>query len=342
MENVIMFVASITQEQIFDIILATCIVILFFIFASTISKIILNLCKLKRTEKKSPRESAFYMPLIILTRFLGIYVAITVLKNTFQVSEAIMIILNKLFVIILTIAFSKALMNSFTMDSYIVKKYLRKSKKEVKESMLNFSLKTIRVVITLSSATIVLNTVGINVTSIIAGLGISSIVISLSAQDTIKNIIGGFMIFLDKPFEVGDWIQYDKYEGLVEDVTFRSTRIRNIEDTVAHVPNSVITNAVVTNWSKLKRRRYTSNLMIGIHTSLNTIEEFENRVYDILLKNKKVVPDTISINIDNVTTNGINIKISTYINCVEYDKFLTIAEEINKKLIEELNAKILV
>ena len=63
------------------------------------------------------------------------------------------------------------------------------------------------------------------------------------------------MIFLDKPFVVGDWIEVESYEGTVEDITFRSTRVRTFENSVVNIPNAVIANDSIINWSRMEKRR---------------------------------------------------------------------------------------
>lgn len=137
--------------------------------------------------------------------------------------------------------------------------------------------------------------VGIDVTSIVAGLGFGTVLITLSAQDTAKNLFGGLMIFLDKPFEVGDWIKTDKYEGVVEDVSFRSTRIRTVDDSVANVPNAVITNGVVINSSKLEKRRFKSNLAFSLNVSIQKMEIFKEQLYDTLSENEDIIKESIRL-----------------------------------------------
>ena len=79
---------------------------------------------------------------------------------------------------------------------------------------------------------IILALLEIDLTGLVAGLGIGGIIVTLAAQDTAKNLFGGLVIFLDKPFNVGDWIEMDPYEGTIEDITFRTTRIRTFENSL--------------------------------------------------------------------------------------------------------------
>ena len=110
--------------------------------------------------------------------------------------------------------------------------------------MFDFSFKIIRGVIYVVAIFIIIANLGIDISGLIAGLGLGGVIITLAAQDTAKNLIGGVVIFLDKPFVVGDWIQMDTFEGTVEDITFRSTRVRTFENSVVNIPNSVIANRI--------------------------------------------------------------------------------------------------
>ena len=91
---------------------------------------------------------------------------------------------------------------------------------------------------------------GINVTAALAGIGVAGIAVGLAAQDSIANIIAGFTIFIDKPFEVGDWVQVDNLSGEVSTITMRSTRIRTRRNTYVVIPNKKIIDEVLVNHSK--------------------------------------------------------------------------------------------
>ena len=79
---------------------------------------------------------------------------------------------------------------------------------------------------------------GYNISGFVTSLGIGGVVITLAAQDTAKSLIGGALIILDKPFKVGDYIKVGTFEGIVEEITFRSTNIRTLDNSVLHIPNS--------------------------------------------------------------------------------------------------------
>ncbi len=95
-----------------------------------------------------------------------------------------------------------------------------------------------------------LDQVGVNVGAALAGLGIAGVAIGFAAQDSVANVISGIMIFWDKPFIVGDWIETDGHYGVVNDITLRSTRIRTPRNTYVVIPNKSIIDSVLENYSK--------------------------------------------------------------------------------------------
>lgn len=103
---------------------------------------------------------------------------------------------------------------------------------------------------------------GVNVAAAVAGLGIAGVAIGFAAQDSVANVISGFLIFLDKPFQSGDWVDVAGQSGTVVEITLRSTRIRTPSNTFVVIPNKMIIDEVLVNYSKNGETRL--NLPIGI------------------------------------------------------------------------------
>jgi len=110
--------------------------------------------------------------------------------------------------------------------------------------------KMYRIILMLFGLVMAASQVGVNVSAALAGLGVVGLAVGFAAQDLLANIIAGFVIFLDKPFGVGDFIQVEDQYGSVTNITLRSTRIRTRQNTYVVVPNKNIIDAVVVNHSK--------------------------------------------------------------------------------------------
>ncbi len=128
----------------------------------------------------------------------------------------------------------------------------------------------------------ILIVMGADPKAIIAGVSIGGLAVGLAAQDTVKNLIGTLMIFIDKPFKIGDWIIVDGIEGSVEEVGFRSSVIRAADTSVYKIPNSKLSEVAVNNKGKRIYRRYTTTLGIRYDTPPELIETFVEGIKKII------------------------------------------------------------
>lgn len=336
MEQLVEIMEKIMSIKIVDIAIAIGIIIFFRIFSGSISYIIIRMFKWKEKNRKKIKESAFYKPLKTFFIVLGFYMAIVFLKFPLQIKDELMIWVTKIFKIISVIVFAKGLANSFSNDSSLTKKMKERWNKKIEDSMFSFILKAIRGIIYTVAGFIVITELGFDLSGLVAGLGIGGVILTLAAQDTAKNLFGGLVVFIDKPFVVGDWIQMDTFEGTVEDITFRSTRIRTFENSVVNVPNSIISNASIINWSKMEKRRYKLNLIIELDTPLEKLERFKIRVQDMLQSREAIFDDSIIVKFDTIADNGLNVLVCSYTDSVDYASYLAEKEDINYKIMKIL------
>ncbi|MFT5200990.1 MAG: MscS family membrane protein [Candidatus Aldehydirespiratoraceae bacterium] len=155
------------------------------------------------------------------------------------------------------------------------------------ETMLDDSLvpllrTTMRLFVTAVGILFVLQNLDVNVSSLIAGLGLGGLAIALAAQDTVRNVLGGATIFADKPFEVGDWVIVDGVEGTVETVGFRSTRVRTFYNSLVSVPNGNLMNTGIDNMGQRRWRRYKTTLGVGYHTKPDQMQAFVEGIRAII------------------------------------------------------------
>lgn len=336
MDQINQFINSFSSVQIIDVVIAVVIILVFKFLSSTISYAIIRLFKVKSKKAKDIRESAFYNPLRVFFTILGVYLAIIFLKDSLNISQNVMENITIIFKIISTIAFAIGLARSFTVKSTIVRKIKEKYGGNLDDTTISFFLKILRVIIYIIAVFVVLTILKININGLIAGLGIGGLIVTLAAQDTAKNLFGGLVIFLDKPFSVGDWIQMDAYEGTIEDITFRTTRIRTFENSLVNVPNSIISNTSVINWSKMEKRRYKANIKIDLSTSVDKLQELKKRILDMLHEREGIIDDSTMVKFDNVSEDGLNLLIYTYTDSVDYESYLSEVEDINYKILKIL------
>ncbi|MEO5341801.1 MAG: mechanosensitive ion channel family protein [Gammaproteobacteria bacterium SHHR-1] len=134
--------------------------------------------------------------------------------------------------------------------------------------------KTLKVFITVVGIVFIADNMNIDVTGLLAGLGLAGMAFALAAKDMVQNLFGSVTVLLDRTFSVGDWIIIDGVEGTVEAIGFRSTRIRTFYNSKVTVPNSKFITASVDNMGERHYRRYSAQLGLTYQTPPDRIEAF--------------------------------------------------------------------
>ncbi len=148
---------------------------------------------------------------------------------------------------------------------------------------------------------------GYSITTLVAGLGLGGLAIALAAQDTLANVMGSLAIVGDRPFQVGDWVLVDGYEGTVERVGLRSTRVRTFYDSVVSVPNSKVVNSIVDNMGQRKYRRMKHMLSLRYDTDPDRIQAFVDGVQGLILKNPAMRHDYFEIHLNRFSDSSVDV-----------------------------------
>ncbi|MGY5355558.1 mechanosensitive ion channel family protein [Wenyingzhuangia sp. IMCC45467] len=159
---------------------------------------------------------------------------------------------------------------------------------------------------------------GVNTTTVIAGASIGGLAVALASQDTVKNLIGTFMIFLDKPFQIGDWIEGGGVEGTVEEVGFRSTRIRAVDTSIFSIPNSKLSEIVINNKGLRQYRRYQTKLGIRYDTPPELIEAFVVGVRKIIEIHPETLTKSYNVEFTGFGDSALEILVNTYFLSLEW------------------------
>ncbi len=336
MNTILEIIKNLNAETLMDLIIAIIILAVLDIFSPLFSYVILKLFNFNKS-KKQIKNNPFYMPLKAFFRVTGIYVAILFVRPTFELSDNFMLMANKIYKVIVTITIANSLANSMTKKSRFIKAIRDKSEKEINDASTKMMIRLIRVGIYIVATFLVFYEIGYDLSGLITGLGLGTVVLTLAAQDTVKSLLGGFIIFADKPFKVGDYIKVQNYQGTVEDMTLRSTRIRQLDDSVLQIPNSVIASASIENFSKMRRRRYVLNLDIVEDTKPEKIVELKQRIYEDLMKNGNIIKDTISIYFTEIAESSFRISVYFYFDVTDYNEFLELKDGVNRNIVTILN-----
>jgi MscS family membrane protein len=139
-----------------------------------------------------------------------------------------------------------------------------------------------------------LDNIGFDITAMIAGLGIGGLALALAAQDSVKNIFAGIMIFLDKPFKIKDRIQIEGFDGVVEEVGLRSTRIRTLDGRIVTIPNSTFTDNSVVNVTSQPALKIVLNLGLTYDTDEVGMQKGVDILRQIVADNSDILEEDCS------------------------------------------------
>ena len=320
MSNIKSFLENLTGQETVDLVIAVLIIAVLDIFSPLFSYAVIKIFKFKEKGAKI-KKNAFYIPLKSFFKVLGVYLALLFLKPTLNIDDNFMNIATKIFKVIVILNTAIGLAKSIDKESFLVRKIIDKSEKNIENSSVKFLIRMIKVLIYIIAGFMIIAELGYDLSGLVTGLGLGSVVLTLAAQDTLKNLFSGIMIALDKPFQVGDYVKFGTYEGTIEDITFRSTRVRMRDNSLAQVPNSVISSTTVVNISRIKKRFYEIDLQVNFDTSLAKLSNFEHSVLDFLNNYDMVVEQSANVFLKQINSDDYNIHIYCYLNVTDFDQF---------------------
>jgi MscS family membrane protein len=197
---------------------------------------------------------------------------------------------------------------------------------------------TLKVVILVIGSLTLLSSLHVNVVSLLAGLGVGGIAVALALQDPLGNFFGSLTLIADRSFRVGDWIQMgasaNRVDGIVEEIGFRSTRMRTFAHTRLTIPNNVLCKDIIENFTSTPHRRVNQKLGVSFQTSPEQIRAFIAAIRTEVNAQDGVVSDGAYFYFQDITSNGYEIIINYFTKPVDQVHHLEIKERVNYRVIE--------
>jgi len=217
----------------------------------------------------------------------------------------------------------------------MVYKFTGKFNPELSHEMGNFILAILRGIILFVGLGAILQLWGINVAGLVAGLGIGGLAFALAAKDTAANLFGSIALLLDKSIRIGEWIRIDGVEGVVEDIGMRTTKIRTFQKSLITLPNQVIANTHIENFSRRQIRRIKMNIGLTYNTSASQIENIISDIKTMLRNHKGISQEsTMLVNFTTFNDSSLDILIYTFTNTANWAKYMNIKEDVNIKIMQ--------
>ncbi|MEA3492102.1 MAG: mechanosensitive ion channel family protein [Campylobacterota bacterium] len=198
-----------------------------------------------------------------------------------------------------------------------------------------FIIKVIKGIVMAIGTSAILHNWGVNVTGIVASLGLGGLAFALAAKDTAANLFASIALLLDNSIKGGEWIKVAGVEGVVEGVGMRTTKIRSFRKSLYTVPNHLIANNPIENFSRRGVRRISMDVGLTYDTKGKQVEKIVSDIREMLQKHPKISQkETLLVNFNSFGDSALNIFIYAFVYTAQWDHYLDIREDIHLRIIE--------
>ena len=210
---------------------------------------------------------------------------------------------------------------------------------DLSKEMGNFILTLVKILIAGIGLAAILTVWGINVTALIASLGLGGLAFALAAKDTASNLFGSFALLADKSIRIGEWVKVGGVEGVVEDVGMRTTKIRSFQKTLITVPNQLVANQPIENFSRRGIRRIKLHIGLTYGTTSEQILKIKQDIESMLRSHEGISQkESLLVYFDNFGASSLDIFIYTFTATANWAKYLEIREDIHVKIMQIVEA----
>jgi MscS family membrane protein len=197
----------------------------------------------------------------------------------------------------------------------------------------------LKIIVVLFGLLFWLNNVGINITTVLAGLGVGGLAMALALQKPIEDMMGALSIFSQAPFRVGDLVKYRQILGMVEDIGLRTTRLRTLTNTIVCCPNAQIAYEEVENISTRQKIRYWPTLRLRYDSSPDQLEKVRDGIVELLKNHPKVHDDPVRVRFTDFDRDAVLLKVHSFVATTEFTEFLEISEQLNLGIMKVVAAE---
>jgi len=296
-----------------------------------------SLTKKTKTTLDDTLLEAAEKPLSWLILLMGIWAAVMVIKPTSEVLPLLDIAerMGRMASIVLIGWFLWRLIDGLAVYA---SSQAKETDSSLDDQLVPFISKTLKLFLVVTGILVVAQNMGYSISGLIASLGIGGIAVAMAAKDTIANLFGSVMLLIDRPFVVGDWIKTSEFEGVVEEIGFRSTRIRTFAQTLVNVPNSMLANMVVDNIDARSKRRIKMRIGITYATSTEKMQQAVTGIEQILKAHPGVDQDFSLVKFDNFDDSALSIFLYYFSKDKNWTAYLQVRQEVNMQIMQLLES----
>lgn len=255
--------------------------------------------------------------------FLAFYLALKFLTLNSIIEQIVNIVL------IIWVTYQGIIAVQILID-YLVKKGLKTEKEKGAQSAFTLLGKIAKGILWVIGVLLILSNLGVNVTSLVAGLGIGGVAIALALQNILSDLFSSFAIYFDKPFVVGDYISLGEHKGTVEKIGIKTTRLRGPQGEEISISNQELTSARVKNFKKIKERRITFSFGVVYEIQSEKLKQIPNIIESIIKSVSQARFDRIHFT--EFGDSALLFEVVYYVQSSDYKTFRNIHQEILFKI----------
>ena len=280
----------------------------FYVLRKVVTRFVFGFCKKLTAKTETTLDDELFTvwtrPVAAFIAVLGTVLAIKVLKLSPEADNA--------FRYLTVVAFSVVGIWFFLSTISAILDHLHENAKRRNNGVAAFMpwiKKTVITLILIFGVLMVAQALGANVKAFLAGLGIGGLAFALAAQDTLANVFGSVVVAVDQPFRIGDYVKIGGFEGSVEDIGLRSTRLRTPDRTLISIPNKTVAAESINNFTRMPQRRVVQTIGLTYASKSEQVDAVVNDIRTLLKNDPEVHPQTILVHFLNYGASSLDIQI---------------------------------
>lgn len=262
--------------------------------------------------------------LMLLITYGAVWIIELQIRITGDVLQVVVTLLKIVFIAL--IAWGSATIFGSIADSIVVSRRLRP--KGIDSQLVRLTFRLLNILVVIGLILYLADRLGIPAYSVITGLGVGGLAVALAARETLANFFGSIMIMLDRPFRVGDWVKVGDEEGSVEDIGFRSTRIRTFYNSLVSIPNSEAANEAIDNMGQREFRRVRTVLQVTYDTPVDRLEGFVEGIKEIIRNHSDTRKDYFHVVLNDFGAHSLDVLVYFFLKVPDWGAELVERQQI--------------
>jgi len=192
----------------------------------------------------------------------------------------------------------------------------------------------LKLLIAIGAVLIYLDNLGVNITTLLAGLGVGGIAVALALQKPMEDVFGAFTLYTQQPIRVGDFCRVGTEMGTIEEIGLRTTRLRTVANTLIAIPNSRLANEPIDNFSARSKILYRPILRLRYDTTPEQLQQILDGVRALFSAHERVLQDNHRVRFKEIADDALLVEVYGYFDTTDWSEYLELAEELNMRILE--------